>query len=227
MSYYNPNSSVNFTTHFVSTENEIKSVDKNPTSDQWALCITYKLNKSGSKLITIGMDIFNDCAPFVNIGNSGMSVTLTKKGWLDLLLYKDYFDYYFETGVGNECWDLEPSVKFYASEVFQKRSIILHASHRVIMQETTWRGLKKLLPCIDTVLQQRISWEEGVRKYVDSVCQKLKDYACEYNGNDVCTYLKEKLNELPMPHKNKIFKHLDVELKAICADSIINKVLSN
>lgn len=224
MSYYNPN----FTQHFVSNESESKDDELIECSfNQWVLCAIYKLNKSGSKLATIGLDILNDCKPFVNIGNGSMSVTLTEKGWMDLMLYKDYFDYYFETGTSGECWDLDPSVKFYSSEIFKKRSVILHGNQRVVMQEVTWNGLKTVLPCIDIVLQQRQSWEKGVKKYVDSICQKLKEELTDYSGSDQYGHIRSKLNELTMPQNNDFFKHLHVELKSLCSGSIIKKVLSS
>ena len=134
---------------------------------------SYKLNHSDTKRVTIGVDLVEDCFPFISIGKvGGLCIKLNYGEWCDLLKCESEVKSYFSgVAIPHKIAFGRYVLKFRT--VFGAKSIVLEVPENsdvksgVYLARASWNGIFNIAECVRLRWNERNEWSTYASKIVD------------------------------------------------------------
>jgi hypothetical protein len=146
------------------------------------LCVTYPLNRSGSKQVIVGLDPTLDFTPVITIGRAGWSgFRISQEEFSVLCSYTSIIQKFLEEESGKY-----GSILLGAQEVLEfrrswGRNLIVIASNtnsskKVTMAKATFDGFVKVIPLINYVTTKYMSYQSDAMSPFASLCKTVKSH---------------------------------------------------
>jgi hypothetical protein len=148
------------------------------------LCdVSYSLNKSHSKKISIGLECYKDFELYVKIYKCGKDVvSLTYNEWEIFHHYFAFIDTFFADTTSPRVESDFPSktlaicegekAVLHFRELYKKKVIVLETwcrqtdlQREVYLAEESWIGLRRVLPCVQQAVANRYAWSSVISEW--------------------------------------------------------------
>ena len=206
------------------------------------LRLSFPLNRSGSKQITIGLDPGLDFTPVITVGRAGWSgIRMTAETFSVLCSYGiPLLGYFEDQGQKKDPILLSSQEMLEFHKNWGKNLIVIgsnmDSSEKVTLAKTSWEGFVKIIPLMQHLIEKYESWQTDAMEIYQALVKSVKSQLSPDelmsnpvvqntpNFKDVVYNLRiETIPHAPMTSSIDVHQ-VFYELKYFCSDDIASYV---